>query len=297
MAYIYKIRNDINDKVYVGLTKYPIEYRFKQHCDFSKSNEPTTRPLALAMRQYGIEHFWPELIEETDSPADRERFWIAYYNANTYGYNATIGGEGASRTDRNPDITDDMVVTMYLEVGTIQKTADVYSLNPETTRQILIRNGITINSAQKLAEIKYAQSICMYDLTNTKILVKKFASVYQAMEYLSAESKTSAARISDVCHNIMRVCDGERKSAYGYYWQYEGVVPTVDTVSRFVQYAVAQYDLAGNFIQSFPSSSAAAHHLISHGDSAKHKALVVQIRDVIKGKRKTCRGYFWKEIA
>lgn len=32
MAYIYKITNDINQKVYVGKTEFSIEKRFKEHC-------------------------------------------------------------------------------------------------------------------------------------------------------------------------------------------------------------------------------------------------------------------------
>lgn len=297
MAYIYKVVNDINDKIYVGLTKYPIEYRFKQHCALANSMESTTKPLALAMREYGVGHFWIELIEETDSPTDRERFWIAYYKSKTQGYNATNGGEGAHRSDRDPSVTDEMIVATYLEVGTVTKTAEIHDINHETTRQILIKNGVKISSTQKNAEIKYAQPICMYSLSNTKAPVKKFISVYQAMEYLVAQSKTSAIRICDVCNNIMRVCDGERKSAYGYYWQYAGVTPSIDKVVNCIQYAIEQYDLSGNLVQSFPSSAAAAKHLISNGDCAQQKALIVQIRDVIKGKRKTCRGYIWKEIA
>ena len=31
MAYIYKIENQINKKLYIGKTLYPIEHRWKQH--------------------------------------------------------------------------------------------------------------------------------------------------------------------------------------------------------------------------------------------------------------------------
>ena len=36
MSKIYKIINDINDKVYIGKTKLSIEKRFKQHYEDSK---------------------------------------------------------------------------------------------------------------------------------------------------------------------------------------------------------------------------------------------------------------------
>lgn len=40
MSYIYKIINDINNKIYVGKTDFSIEKRFKEHCNdaFKKSN-------------------------------------------------------------------------------------------------------------------------------------------------------------------------------------------------------------------------------------------------------------------
>lgn len=37
MAYIYKIENDINKKLYIGKTEFSIEKRWKEHCqDFQK---------------------------------------------------------------------------------------------------------------------------------------------------------------------------------------------------------------------------------------------------------------------
>ena len=32
MSFIYKITNDINNKVYIGKTAFSIEKRFKEHC-------------------------------------------------------------------------------------------------------------------------------------------------------------------------------------------------------------------------------------------------------------------------
>ena len=36
MAYIYKITNDINDKIYIGKTNQTIKERWRQHCADSK---------------------------------------------------------------------------------------------------------------------------------------------------------------------------------------------------------------------------------------------------------------------
>ena len=36
MSYIYKIYNDINDKIYIGKTNYLLEKRFQEHIRDSK---------------------------------------------------------------------------------------------------------------------------------------------------------------------------------------------------------------------------------------------------------------------
>ena len=94
MSYIYKIVNDINDKVYVGKTDFAIEKRFKEHCQDAFRDRNEKRPLYAAMQKYGIEHFRIELIEETDNPEEKEIYWIGYFDGYTKGYNATKGGDG-----------------------------------------------------------------------------------------------------------------------------------------------------------------------------------------------------------
>ena len=93
MAYIYKIVNDINNKVYIGKTEFSIEKRFKEHCRDSKK-EHQNRPLYNAMNKYGIEHFKIELIEECNNPEEREIYWIQHFDSYKNGYNATLGGDG-----------------------------------------------------------------------------------------------------------------------------------------------------------------------------------------------------------
>ena len=99
MAYIYKISNDINTKVYIGKTERTIEKRFKEHCQACKKRRTEHRPLYFAMNKYGIEHFHIELVEETDNPEEREVYWIEQYNSYHNGYNATLGGDSKHYID------------------------------------------------------------------------------------------------------------------------------------------------------------------------------------------------------
>ena len=64
MGYIYKISNDINDKVYIGKTCETVNSRFKEHLRDYKKDTEENRPLYRAMNKYGIEHFSIEQIDE-----------------------------------------------------------------------------------------------------------------------------------------------------------------------------------------------------------------------------------------
>lgn len=94
MGYIYKITNDINDKVYIGKTEFDIEKRFKEHCRDAFKERNEKRPLYNAMNKYGIEHFKIEEIEQCNNIEKREKYWIEYYDSYNNGYNATLGGDG-----------------------------------------------------------------------------------------------------------------------------------------------------------------------------------------------------------
>ena len=107
MAFIYKITNDINQKIYIGKTERNIEERFKEHCREYRKKRCEKRPLYAAMKKYGTEHFHVELVEETDNPEEREQYWIKYYNCyGSTGYNATMGGDSKRYIDYDEIIND-----------------------------------------------------------------------------------------------------------------------------------------------------------------------------------------------
>ena len=110
MAYIYQITNNINGKIYVGKTNFPIEKRFKEHCKDAFRERNEKRPLYAAMRKYGTENFSISLLEETDNPEEREVYWIESLGSFKKGYNATIGGDGKRYLDY------DLIVATYQEL-------------------------------------------------------------------------------------------------------------------------------------------------------------------------------------
>ena len=102
MAYIYKIVNDINNKVYIGQT-IDIEKRWYKHRYLASSG--FDRHLYNAMRKYGIDNFHIEVIEECPEEEldEREKHWIQQYNSTdrNYGYNKSFGGEGGDTWSLN----------------------------------------------------------------------------------------------------------------------------------------------------------------------------------------------------
>ena len=107
MAYIYQITNDVNGKIYIGKTEFSIEKRFKEHCKDAFRPRNEKRPLYTAMRKYGINHFHIELLEETENPEEREKFWIEEKRSFKNGYNATLGGDGKKYIDYDLDFKVD----------------------------------------------------------------------------------------------------------------------------------------------------------------------------------------------
>lgn len=101
MGYIYKITNNINNKIYIGQTiKARPTDRFSQHRYLARHSgqEKSISYLHQAMAKYGVDNFSFEIIEniENDKLNEREQYWIAQYNSLVpQGYNLTIGGEGA----------------------------------------------------------------------------------------------------------------------------------------------------------------------------------------------------------
>ena len=89
--YIYKISNNINDKVYIGQSIRPIEQRFHRHINDAINGILDTH-FARAIRKYGPEAFSIELIEECSSQEEltlREQYWIRFYDSVKNGYNET----------------------------------------------------------------------------------------------------------------------------------------------------------------------------------------------------------------
>ena len=208
MSYIYKITNDVNNKAYIGKTENTIEKRFKEHCRdaFRFTNE--SRPLYSAMRKYGIEHFSVELVEETDNPEEREKYWIEYFGSFKNGYNATLGGDG------KPYIDYDLVVATYKEIPVQTEVAKRLNISTDTVATALKAKNVETVSREEEVKIATGKIINQYDLKGNYI--QSFPSARAAAVALGKTTATSNGASS----HITDVCKGKRKTAYGYIWKF-----------------------------------------------------------------------------
>lgn len=89
---IYKIENNINGKIYIGLTTKGLGKRIAQHVIENKSY------IQKALNKYGLQSFTISVIDEADSKevlCEKEQYWIKFYDCKSpKGYNLTDGGDG-----------------------------------------------------------------------------------------------------------------------------------------------------------------------------------------------------------
>jgi group I intron endonuclease len=97
MGFIYIIRNEVNEKVYIGQTTKSVQERFMQHLKLLKSNK--NQLIHKAIVKYGKESFYIETLEECSNELldEREIFYIELYDSFNKGYNLCKGGNQPKR--------------------------------------------------------------------------------------------------------------------------------------------------------------------------------------------------------
>jgi hypothetical protein len=91
---IYKITNNLNNKIYIGQTIRKLDIRWNSHC--CKSS--TTTHIGRAIQKYGKENFSVEEIDRAETYEElneKEIYWISFYNTldQDIGYNLRTGGD------------------------------------------------------------------------------------------------------------------------------------------------------------------------------------------------------------
>ena len=204
MAYIYKITNQLNQKAYIGKTEHLNPHRrWTEHQADARNPNRNHRALYKAINKYGIENFIFEVIENTKSPEEREIYYIQYYDTYHNGYNETLGGDGSKYLD----LPEQDICKYYLKRQSIKATADYLAHDRATIRKILYKNNIKIFDAKDLAKERQSKAVAKSDKETNEIL-----EIYPSI---------SEAERQNNCHmHIRSVCNGKRKTAGGYKWEF-----------------------------------------------------------------------------
>lgn len=207
---IYKIWNDVNDKLYIGKTTDTIQNRFEKHKRDAIRIRNEQRPLYNAMNKYGSEHFYIELIEECplEELAKKEIYWIGYYDTYHNGYNATLGGDGKILYDYN------LIIQLFEEGLTETEISQILKCDVSVVRKALQDANYNTRSNQIK---KVSKQVAMYDKTTNQLL-KVFDSQIEAGRWLQQNNYTTEKRAESISARIGQVCSGQRKTAYGYKW-------------------------------------------------------------------------------
>ena len=277
MGLIYKITNNINNKIYIGKTTNNLEYRWKEHIKDSKYN--TNNKFYNAINKYGAENFTPSVIEDNidnELLNDKECYYIELFDSFKNGYNSTLGGEG------NTKINHKEVMVLWEEGYDCSQIGQKLNCSYIAIMYITMANGITSEqrrerSAQHRMQIN-GTPVLQYDLQGK--LINRYISSGDAAQQLSINQS-----------EINRCCTRQRNtySAGGFIWKEEN---NFEDVSIWVELnktkhgktAVNQYTTNDEYIRSFESISEASK------TTGTNQAC---ISAVLSGKRKTAGGYKW----
>lgn len=291
MGLIYIIKNSCNDKVYIGQTTTTMENRFKRHINSAKNNFEPSMILYNAMRKYGFDNFYIDLLEDNIDDAylnDRERYWIHEYNSiRPNGYNIRDGGEDCGRRYvYKINSTTNKIIKRY---DSLAQAAEENNIDTSNLSKVCRGNEVTCkgykwsyvdeyDEDRISSTIPKASSREIYQIDNaTGNVLNKFENIAEAV------------KLTKVCQSSLSMClSGKYKTANGYNWCYvdEYDEDTFVTKSRYKK--VLQIDKAtGKSIKEWNSAKDAAEYIGGNGCT---------IRSACRGKVKTAYGYEWKYI-
>lgn len=214
---VYKISNTVNDKVYIGVTKYSLKHRWAGHVKDSQNPAKQHRSLFKAMNELGIDKFIIEPIEniEKEKGFEREKYWIEFYDSFYNGYNDTFGGAGRPIGD------EEKIIEVYRKYMNMHLVAKELKICWDTVSAVLHKYNIPIKSSQQIAKDK-VPNIAMYTLEGE--LLRVFECVWAAALFLNEKKGDNVQALR---RHIPDVCRGKRKTAGGYVWKYTKKKPKV----------------------------------------------------------------------
>lgn len=219
---IYKYTSP-SGKCYIGQT---INETLRRKMWFSSAYHYAGRKIDRARKKYGRDNFaYQILVKNIYSSRELaiqdlnrlEIYYIGLYNSYNNGYNSTIGGDG--------------VTGLKLTEEQIEKVRKA-NLGRKLSKEHKMKIGVASSRWQNTKENKIKMSSIRKGRSNPNAIeamvssrlrpiiqlsingefIKEFSSIKEAVTSLGGKAANA---------NIIKVCKGERTTAYGYIWKYK----------------------------------------------------------------------------
>jgi group I intron endonuclease len=184
---IYKHTNKINKKVYIGQTCQKLKDRWKNGKGYKTSTK-----FYNAILKHGWENFEHEILKEnlTNEEANYwEQYYIKEYDSYKNGYNGTIGGNNAPKTEEHKQKISQSNIGKHNHNG---------KLNPMYGKKLSNETKNKIREKQKCFKVRCIETGEIFDTCH-------LAAAWCGLQRDG---------------HIPNVCRGERQTAGGYHWEF-----------------------------------------------------------------------------
>ena len=269
MGFIYKIENKQNGKIYIGKTVNTIRERWLEHVE--EANKGDNSLLHKAIRKYGENGFYVDFIEQcsNDELNIKEIYYIALFQSHMgqYGYNMTLGGEGAMK------YSDKDILDLWATGLRACEIAERLGATQGTICQrlkFLVEDG----ASRKRYFDSRKKSVIQYSLDGEPI------RIWECGKYAETTLGLSTGQVSKCC-NYKAVMAG------GYLWKFANdETPIIQLQERYAESPLCQevnlIDNNGNIIRTYANGREAELDL----DLPRGK-----VSEVCNGKRKHTKYY------
>ena len=309
MTGVYKITNEVNNKVYIGQS-VNIATRWSEHLrrPFNQNDKNYDSYFYRSIRKYGIENFTFVILEQCSQKNlnDREQYWINFYQAfrKEFGYNLTSGGDGSQSCGRFLD-TDSVNEIKKLLLHTAKTQWDI--ANEFCVNQAIISyinsgtywhdDNLTDPLRKRLDKKKWFCVDCGIEISDYSTRCQKCASkantkhknkpsAEQLKEMLISNNGNFAAvgRIYNTTGGVIRKwCMSYQMPNHS---QDYATKPTKSKTKKQTIWPVQQIDMDTNdVICEFKS-----------GAEAERVTGATHVLDVCHGTRVSAGGYFWRQL-
>lgn len=231
---IYKVTNQLNNKVYIGQTIQTLSERKNKHYYKARHEESNTKTHFLnALRKYPEEDFIWVVIDKADTQEEldkKEKYWIEYYNSVEEGYNTKDGGETIVVTNKflercgsYPFYVFDLKGNKIGEFLNQREIARKYGVSKGDIYRMLHNqahycNGIICIDKKTFTEERLQECVKQAKMKASSFIARKIDT---GEVFGPFTNKTECKKFLGLKSNhISEVLEGKRKTQEGYVFQY-----------------------------------------------------------------------------